>query len=166
MYKTSARWPEFRSCRGEPVDLSLCGEVAQKSFDAGRSMKADALFEVMDSVKSLVLELETCFAHCDFILTPATAALPWSVGQDHPGEIDSQPVGPRGHAVFTAFANAAGLPGVALPTDWVGGIPTGMQLIGRRGADAALLALSRQFEAAHPWCQNWPPESLLKEMPL
>ena len=36
----------------------------------------------------------------------------------HPTLIDGREVGARGHAVFTAFANAAGLPAIALQCGW------------------------------------------------
>jgi aspartyl-tRNA(Asn)/glutamyl-tRNA(Gln) amidotransferase subunit A len=153
------QWPEFRLRAGERLDLGLCGAAARESFDAGFAMKADDFFEVMDRVKSLAGQLEDCFSRHDFILTPATAALPWSVGQSHPPEINGTAAGPRGHAVFTAFANAAGLPAIALPTAPVNGLPVGLQLVGRKDADAALFALSQHYEAAHPWAGRRPPEA-------
>ncbi|MDB5846815.1 MAG: amidase [Rhodoferax sp.] len=156
MENSAARWPELHGLCGGNLDLGVCGDVAREAFAAGRAMEAGALFEVMDRVKALKQQLGLLFTRCDFILTPATAALPWRVAQSHPSEIDGQPVGSRGHAVFTAFVNAAGLPAMALPTKRVGGLPTGMQLVGPKGADAALLALSRQYEAAHPWAQHRP----------
>jgi aspartyl-tRNA(Asn)/glutamyl-tRNA(Gln) amidotransferase subunit A len=140
-----------------PLDLTLCGKVAQDALAGGRAMTAADMFEVMHRVQTLGQQLKACFARCDFIMTPATAALPWPVGQDHPHEIDGKAAGPRGHAVFTAFANAAGLPAIALPTGLPNGLPTGMQLVGPKGSDAALLALSRQYEAAYPWSDRWPP---------
>jgi len=84
-------------------------------------------------------------------LTPAAAALPWPAGETHPALIDGREVGPRGHAVFAGFANAAGLPAIAVPCGFAGGLPVGMQLVAREGADDGLLALARSFERAHPW---------------
>jgi aspartyl-tRNA(Asn)/glutamyl-tRNA(Gln) amidotransferase subunit A len=73
----------------------------------------------------------------------------------YPQRIDGRDVGPRGHAVFTAFANAAGLPAIVLPCGFAQGLPVGVQLVAREGADDLLLALARQFERAHPW-QRFP----------
>jgi aspartyl-tRNA(Asn)/glutamyl-tRNA(Gln) amidotransferase subunit A len=57
--------------------------------------------------------------------------------------------------VFTAFANAAGLPAIAVPCGFAGALPVGVQLVARTGGDDALLALARQDEQAHPW-QRFP----------
>ena len=69
----------------------------------------------------------------------------------------SQYLGSRGHAVFTGFANAAGLPALALPcTPSPAGLPIGLQLVGRFGQDGLLCAIARQYEAAQPWQARWP----------
>lgn len=114
------------------------------------------MFEILAAVQTLNRRLDTLFALHDFILTPATAALPWAAEQTHPPDIAGQAVGPRGHAVFTAFANAAGLPAIAMPCGFVRGLPTGFQLIGRAGADGPVLALAQQYEHAHPLMDRWP----------
>jgi amidase len=36
------------------------------------------------------------------------------------------------------------------------GLPVGVQLVGRRGEDALLLALSAQIEAVRPWSDRRP----------
>ena len=58
-------------------------------------------------------------------------------------------------AAALAFANAAGLPAIVLPCGFAQGLPVGVQLVAREGADDLLLALARQFERAHPW-QRFP----------
>jgi aspartyl-tRNA(Asn)/glutamyl-tRNA(Gln) amidotransferase subunit A len=91
------------------------------------------------------------------ILTPCIAALPWPADATHPESIDGKPVGPRGHAVFTAFANAGGLPGISIPARPSGsGLPIAMQLVTDFGKDELLLSLAAQYERAHPWADLWP----------
>lgn len=157
MFSRAANWPEFGLGEAQKVDVSLCGAAAQAALREGQAAGATALFVLLDAVQTLKRRLDDLFSTHDFILTPATAALPWAAEQTHPSDINGQPVGPRGHAVFTAFANAAGLPAVAVPCGWVCGLPTGFQLLGQAGADAAVLAMAQQYELAHPWSQYWPP---------
>lgn len=51
-------------------------------------------------------------------------------------------------ADFTALANLAGLPALALPAGWTDdGLPVGVQLVGRAGSERALLTLAAQLDA-------------------
>jgi len=125
---------------------------------SGSELPAHALFEALDGTLRLRQAMSVFFETTDLILTPAAAALPWQRAESHPPTIDGQDVGPRGHAVFTAFANSAGLPGLALPTGFSqAGMPIGLQLVGASGTDAALLAVGLQYEQARPWADAWPP---------
>ena len=128
----------------------------QANAEAGKAASARALFDLLFEVERLRGELSKLFERHDFLLTPAAAALPWPANETHPPRIDGREVGPRGHAIFTAFCNAAGLPGIALPCGFAqGSLPVGLQLVAPEGGDDALLALARQFERAHPW-QRFP----------
>jgi amidase len=53
---------------------------------------------------------------------------------------------------FTAIANVTGSPAISLPLgEHPGGLPLGVQLIGRPAGEGALLALAGQLEASRPW---------------
>jgi amidase len=54
--------------------------------------------------------------------------------------------------------NASGLPAIALPTgfDNSTGLPIGVQLVGRPAAEATLISLAAQIEAAQPWIGHRP----------
>jgi amidase len=57
--------------------------------------------------------------------------------------------------------NASGQPAVALPAGFdADGLPVGVQLVGRPAAEATLLALAAQIEAAKPWSHHRPPFAL------
>ncbi len=149
--------PEFGLAKGQPPDTTLCTPAIQATLKTGQAAPAAAMFTLMAAVHSARQQLAELFTRHDFILTPAAAALPWPGDEIYPPLIDGREAGPRGHAIFTGLANAAGLPAIALPCGMAGGLPVGLQLIGKPQADAALLALAAQYEAAHPWTQHWPP---------
>ena len=138
-----------------PFDPALFGPAMQANTGTGRAASARELFELLFEAERLRGELAGLFEQHDFLLTPATAALPWPAADTHPPRIDGHEVGPRGHAVFAGFVNAVGLPAIALPCGFAEGLPVGLQLVAREGGDDALLALARQFERAHPW-QRFP----------
>jgi aspartyl-tRNA(Asn)/glutamyl-tRNA(Gln) amidotransferase subunit A len=135
-----------------PVSPSLC-----QMAESGAAMTAATLFRALDAAAGLRRALSEFFTTHDLLLTPAAAALPWPAAETHPETIAGRPAGPRGHAVFTAFANITGLPGITLPGPRsADGLPTGAQLVGTWDSDGLLLALAAQIEAAHPEFPGWP----------
>jgi aspartyl-tRNA(Asn)/glutamyl-tRNA(Gln) amidotransferase subunit A len=155
MFEHAGQFEELLG-RAAPLDLDLLTPTSRAALKTGQNASASLLFEVFAAVRELERELATIFSCYDAILTPATAALPWPANETHPSTIAGVPVGPRGHAVFTAFANAAGLPAIAVPSGFVNGLPTGFQIVGRRGEDGAVLALAGLYDQAHKWRPNWP----------
>lgn len=140
-----------------PGNPSPASPALRAMAEAGRGMQAAGLFAALDGMADFRRFMARLLSEeCDAILTPAAAALPWPATESHPPEIDGQPAGPRGHAVFTNFANLGDLPGLALPCDPVAGLPAGFQLVGAPGSDATLLAVAAEYEAAHPWAWRWP----------
>jgi aspartyl-tRNA(Asn)/glutamyl-tRNA(Gln) amidotransferase subunit A len=124
---------------------------------AGLSRSGTEYYAALSAVSNLQRALAEFFRQFDLILTPAAAALPWLASQTHPTTIAGQPVGPRGHAVFTAFANMAGCPGISIPAERSArGLPIGFQLVGALGDDDLLCALAAQFEKVCPWAEDWP----------
>jgi aspartyl-tRNA(Asn)/glutamyl-tRNA(Gln) amidotransferase subunit A len=125
--------------------------------ELGRSVPATRLWQIVDQVIQLRRDAATMFEQLDVIVLPSAAALPWPAKEAYPKRIDGQEVGPRGHAIYTGWVNAAGLPGLALPAaPSAEGLPIGFQVIGAYGSDAALLDLGQAFEAAAPWADRWP----------
>jgi amidase len=94
----------------------------------------------------------------DVLITPTAGILPPSVDW---APWDQQP--DEHMATFMDFANFAqpfnlsGQPGLSVPAVWTdGGLPVGVQLVGRPFAEATLLQVARQVEAAMPWADRRP----------
>ena len=61
---------------------------------------------------------------------------------------------------FTALWNTTGQPAVSLPLAHdEAGLPVGVQIVGRPIAEATLVRVSAQLEAANPWIARRPPVS-------
>jgi aspartyl-tRNA(Asn)/glutamyl-tRNA(Gln) amidotransferase subunit A len=129
----------------------------REAAELGRQVPGPRIWQIIDRVRRLRAESATLFERVDVIVMPAAAALPWPAHEAYPPVIDGQAVGPRGHAVYTGWVNAAGLPGLALPAaPSADGLPIGIQLIGAYGSDSMLLDLGAACEAAAPWADRWP----------
>ena len=55
------------------------------------------------------------------------------------------------HGALTIPANIVGNPAISIPAGTVGGLPVGMQVIGRHHTDALLLDLAQVVERERPW---------------
>ncbi|MDR1142751.1 MAG: Asp-tRNA(Asn)/Glu-tRNA(Gln) amidotransferase subunit GatA [Spirochaetaceae bacterium] len=53
--------------------------------------------------------------------------------------------------LYTCCANLAGLPAVSFPASVEGGLPVGVQLLGRAFSEGRLLTMVEAYEAAHPF---------------
>ena len=156
-------WPEIgqiglaAAFDAHPEWEALASPRYREAAALGRRLGAPRLAQIMGWVRDLRRDSAAMFEAVDVIVTPAAAALPWPAAEPYPPVIDGQPVGPRGHAAYTGWVNAAGLPGLALPADFSAqGLPIGIQLIGAHGHDHSLLALAAAYEAAAPWAARWP----------
>jgi aspartyl-tRNA(Asn)/glutamyl-tRNA(Gln) amidotransferase subunit A len=111
----------------------------------------------LDAVRRLQESLSIFFSEHDVILTPSAAALPWPAAEPFPTQIAGERVGPRGHAIFTGFANMAGCPGISVPAaPSAKGLPIGFQMVGAPGQDGMLCALAGQYERFQPWADRFP----------
>jgi aspartyl-tRNA(Asn)/glutamyl-tRNA(Gln) amidotransferase subunit A len=135
-----------------PAWRDRAAQKYQAMADVGAGLSAERLWRLLEVIDELRSSVDAMFAEWDVILTPATAAQPWAASQPYPQVIDGQAVGPRGHAVFTGWVNAAGNPAISLPADAApDGLPIGVQMVGPWGEDRMLLDIAARYEAARPW---------------
>jgi aspartyl-tRNA(Asn)/glutamyl-tRNA(Gln) amidotransferase subunit A len=125
--------------------------------EGSRASAAD-LFRAFAEVARVRERLGETFAQYDVMLTPTAAALPWPAHEVYPSTIAGKEAGPRGHAVYTAFVNAAGCAAVSLPCEpSATALPIGFQLVAPAGHDERLCVLANEYEIAAPWSHRWPP---------
>jgi aspartyl-tRNA(Asn)/glutamyl-tRNA(Gln) amidotransferase subunit A len=97
------------------------------------------------------------FEKYDLLLTPTIACPPFPIGLDNPTEIAGRPVAAYAWIPFTYPFNMTGQPAASVPAGFTAsGLPVGLQIVGRRFADAAVLKASAAFERLRPWAQHTP----------
>ncbi|MDB5536821.1 MAG: hypothetical protein JWQ65_1696 [Devosia sp.] len=124
----------------QPEASALIGGNARATAERGRAISASDYMNAWGDCLAIRAEAARLFDDFDLLLCPTTAALAWPAAEPFPPLIDGRPAGPRGHAIFTAWMNVAGLCALSIPvatTPDAGGI--GMQLVAAPGRDRALL---------------------------
>ncbi|MEL6205163.1 MAG: amidase, partial [Pseudomonadota bacterium] len=111
---------------------------------SGRALTGTAVFAASRDIARLTHAASMLFEGVDAALMPVLSGPP---PPHRRFPMDADDVGARlaaleAHAPNAALANVAGLPALAFPAGFVGGLPVGAQLIGPQGADAALLELA------------------------
>jgi Asp-tRNA(Asn)/Glu-tRNA(Gln) amidotransferase A subunit family amidase len=99
----------------------------------------------------------------DLLLTPAMQMTALPVGTLSPERIDGKPVDPffDDWCTFCLPANLTGRPAACVPIGFGGdGLPVGLQIVGRRWEDAAVLGAAAAVERVLPWAEQWPPVSV------
>ncbi len=102
-------------------------------------------------------EVQRFLARFDLLITPTVAVPPFPVGKPGLKEINGQPTTPLGWIPFTFPFNLTGQPAATVPVGFTpSGLPVGLQIVGRRHGERAVLAASAAFEAAAPWAARRP----------
>ena len=105
-------------------------------------------------------EVQRFLARFDLLITPTVAVPAFPVARPAVKEIDGRLVSPLGWIPFCFPFNLTGQPAASVPAGFTAaGLPVGLQIVGRRFADRAVLAASAAFEAAQPWAARRPPEA-------
>jgi amidase len=95
----------------------------------------------------------------DVWITPTSATPPFPIEQPHAQAVDGQPVGKMLQRSLLTYAfSVLGLPAISVPAGFTrDGLPVGLQIVGKRGGEAAVLRAAAAFEAARPWADRIPP---------
>ncbi len=151
----------FAQSLDRPVDETTLEGPTLASVRYGRTISSRRLLDAMDQVNVLTRAMGRFFADYDLLLTPTLGALPAKLGEYDP-YADTPPQDTFANwshlESFLPVFNATGQPAISLPLAMsAGGLPIGMQMVGRFGAEALLLRLAAALEEAQPWAGRVPP---------
>ncbi len=132
-------------------------DPGMRSFtQTGRGITALDYLRTHQERAKLSQQLAIFFDTYDLLVSP-TLAVPPFVIDTRPQEIGGQPAKPMGWNAFTYPFNLTGNPAASIPCGWTAdGLPIGLQIVGRRFADALVLQASAAFERARPWAGRRP----------
>jgi aspartyl-tRNA(Asn)/glutamyl-tRNA(Gln) amidotransferase subunit A len=147
---------DLRSMYGETRDQGFGAEVKRRIILGTFVLSSgyyDAYYLRAQKVRTLIRrDFDTAFESCDAIATPTAPSSAFRFG-----EKTADPLQMYLADVFTVPASLAGIPGLSLPCGFAGGLPVGLQLLGRSFDEATLLRLGHAYERATPHHEATPP---------
>ncbi|WP_395383624.1 amidase family protein [Mesorhizobium sp. UC22_110] len=130
-------------------------------IERGRSISGVEHVRDVEKLRRLSRAIAQDLFSYDIYVTPTLTQLPRPMGHYDMSMSDLDRYNARwADAGFAYPFNISGLPAISLPLGWSDeGIPIGVQLVGRYGDEAVVLAVSSQLEQAMPWKDKRPPIS-------
>ncbi len=146
----------------------------------GRTVSAEELTRSLRAMHEQARSVARFFESHDILLTPTLAAPPFKTGALQPSGAEELAVRMVGRLragkilrlikvletaaarvfefiPYTPIFNFTGQPAMSVPLFWnADGLPVGVQLVGRFGAEATLFRLAGRLEVARPWFDRLP----------
>lgn len=112
----------------------------------------DAYYKKALKVRTLLInDFNKAFEKVDAIIAPVSPTPPWKLG-----EKANDPLAMYLSDVLTVTANITGHPGLSIPSGFIEGLPTGIQIIGPSFQEGLLFNLGHAYEQAHEWKERNP----------
>ena len=113
----------------------------------------DAYYLKAQKVRTLIRrEFDAALAQCDVIVSPTSPNVAFKVNE----KMDD-PYAMYLNDLYTIPVNIAGNPGISIPCGFAGGLPVGLQLVGRPFEESTLLGVAHAYEQVTDWHLQAPP---------
>ncbi|PXX23094.1 MULTISPECIES: amidase family protein [Burkholderia] len=139
----SIQWSVFFAQRIRQLDEHAQAQLDPDVRTLAESGARETTFSLVDALQArhaLTVAMTEFFEHYDLLVTPT-----FHCG---PPPVPGLPEELRGAPPLTSWCNQTGFPAVSVPCGLPAGMPTGLQIIGPRGADARVLRVARAYESA------------------
>ena len=143
---------------GRPVTEADVEPTTWAIIQRGRSLSAVQHATDVGALRVLSREIAADLLPYDAFLTPTLTQKPRPLGYWDMNEPDLDRYNAKWtDAVFMFPFNISGLPALSLPLHWsADGLPIGVQIVGRYGDEASVLALATVLEQEMPWKHRRP----------
>jgi aspartyl-tRNA(Asn)/glutamyl-tRNA(Gln) amidotransferase subunit A len=151
-YSTSLRepddslWDVYERTRGKGFGREVKRRIILGTY-ALSSGYYDAYYLKAQKVRTLIKQdFDTVFAHYDAVVGPTSPTVAFPLGAK-----TQDPLAMYLNDLFTIPTSLAGLPGISVPAGMVGGLPVGLQIIGKALDEATVLRIAHAFERSTSW---------------
>ncbi|MHA6687575.1 amidase [Mesorhizobium sp. A556] len=156
--QTAAMFDQLAPVVGHAVTPDDVEPVTWAIIERGRSTSGMDHATDVERLRVLGREVTTDLVPYDLFVTPTLTQLPRPMGYYDMSMTDIDAYNAKWTDSMFAFPfNFSGQPAISLPLAWTNDdIPIGVQLVGRYGDEATVLAASAQLEQAMPWKDRRP----------
>jgi aspartyl-tRNA(Asn)/glutamyl-tRNA(Gln) amidotransferase subunit A len=131
-------------------DFAFGAEVKRRVMLGTYALSAgyyDAYYKKAQQVRTLIArDFQTAFESVDVLVGPTSPTVAFQIG----AKVDD-PLAMYLNDVYTVPANLAGIPGVSVPCGFAGGLPIGLQVLGKHFDEAAILRVAHAYQQATSW---------------
>ncbi|MBU4375007.1 Asp-tRNA(Asn)/Glu-tRNA(Gln) amidotransferase subunit GatA, partial [Patescibacteria group bacterium] len=107
----------------------------------------DAYYLQAQKVRTKIAqEFDQVLSKVDVLATPTSSNTAFKIG-----EKSNDPLEMYLEDIFVSGASLAGLPAISIPCGFDGGLPVGLQIIGRRFGEETILRVGHNYEQAADW---------------
>jgi Asp-tRNA(Asn)/Glu-tRNA(Gln) amidotransferase A subunit family amidase len=138
----------------DPVRFAQLTPYSQTRFEWASGISGTEYSRAILRRARFTRSLDEAFGGHDLLLAPTIGVTAPVIEQDNMTQRIPALVS------YTLPVNFAGYCAASVPVGFVGGLPVGLQIIGRPNAEALVLRAARQFELALPWQGVHPPNHL------
>lgn len=126
----------------------LLGDQLRDIVNLGRDVTLERYLEAQTRRREFAARVQAAMAGYDVLITPAVAVPPFEAERWQPSNLEHLRE-PRAWVPFSYPFNLTQQPALSLPCGFTrAGLPVGLQIVGRRHADKAVLRVAKALEAA------------------
>jgi amidase len=128
------------------------------NIEQGLALKLEDVTRAEIKRTQLIARVAAFFAHYDFLLCPSTQVAPFAIEQEWVKNINGRELATYLDWMGVCYAiTVTGCPAISVPAGFTAsGLPVGLQIVGKRWADLAVLQLAHGFESATRHAERHP----------
>lgn len=147
---------------GRKADTNVLEPFSLGMAELVGGLKPGEIEAVVGRLRAVSKAYDGWLTKYDVILSPVLGSPPAELGFVSGGvAFETLQARLLSYVGYTPVHNVAGAAAMSVPLHWTAdGLPVGVHIAGRAGAEATLFGLAYQLEMAQPWAHRRPPTSL------
>lgn len=139
-------WEAFESTKQHGFGMEVKRRVMLGTYALSAGYY-DAYYMKAQKIRHLInMEFKEAFENYDVLITPTSPSVAFKLGDK-----SDNPIQMYSSDMCTIPANIAGIPAMSIPAGFSGGLPVGMQIMGKPLAESTILGVAYNYETATEW---------------